>query len=54
MTPVHDGTLVTVSTVAAVHSPAGPVYLAVVRLVHPVVVRSMLRGAARGPSVQPS
>ena len=45
--PDARGTTVTVSTVAAVRSPAGRFYLGVVRLVHPVVVRSMLRRAAR-------
>ncbi len=47
VTPDDDGTVVTVSTVAAVRSWAGQAYLAVVRLVHPTVVRAMLRRAAR-------
>jgi hypothetical protein len=45
--PDGAGTTVTVSTVAAVRSRAGRAYLAVVRLVHPAVVRAMLRRAAR-------
>jgi len=40
-------TVVTVSTVAAVRSRAGRLYLGVVRFVHPYVVRSMLRRAGR-------
>jgi hypothetical protein len=42
-----DGTTVTVSTVAATNSAAGRAYLAVVGVVHPFVVRAMLRRAAR-------
>ncbi|GGQ61473.1 DUF2867 domain-containing protein [Couchioplanes azureus] len=45
--PDADGTTVTVSTLAATRSPAGRAYLAVVRLVHPLVVRAMLRHAGR-------
>jgi hypothetical protein len=45
--PEARGTTVTVSTVAAIRSPAGRLYLAVVKVVHPMVVRSMLRRAAR-------
>ncbi|MEV6600804.1 DUF2867 domain-containing protein [Actinoplanes sp. NPDC051346] len=43
--PDADGTTVTVSTLAATRSRAGRAYLAVVRLVHPLVVRAMLRHA---------
>ncbi|MFI7547891.1 DUF2867 domain-containing protein [Actinoplanes sp. NPDC049599] len=42
-----DGTTVTVATLAATRSRAGRGYLAVVRLVHPLVVRAMLRHAGR-------
>ncbi|MFI7600457.1 DUF2867 domain-containing protein [Actinoplanes sp. NPDC049681] len=45
--PDDDGTTVTVSTLAATRSRAGRLYLAVVRLVHPLVVRAMLRHAGR-------
>jgi hypothetical protein len=45
--PDTDGTTVTLSTVAATRSRAGRLYLAPVRLVHPAVVRAMLRHAAR-------
>lgn len=45
--PDEDGSTVTVSTVAAVRTRAGRAYLAVVRLVHPVVIRAMVRRAAR-------
>ncbi|MEV8510404.1 DUF2867 domain-containing protein [Actinoplanes sp. NPDC051475] len=45
--PDDDGTTVTVSTLAATRSRAGRFYLAVVRLVHPLVVRAMLRHAGR-------
>lgn len=45
--PDADGTTVTVSTVAATNSAAGRAYLAVVGVVHPFVVRAMLRRAAR-------
>jgi hypothetical protein len=45
--PDADGTTVTVSTLAATRSRAGRAYLAVVRLVHPLVVRAMLRHAGR-------
>lgn len=45
--PDADGATVTVSTVAAVRSHAGHVYLAAVRLVHPAVVKAMLRRAVR-------
>ena len=45
VTPGATGTTVTVSTVAATRSRAGRVYLAIVRLVHPAVVRAMLRRA---------
>jgi hypothetical protein len=45
--PDDHGTTVTVSTVAAVQSAAGRAYLAVVRAVHPAVVRAMVRRAAR-------
>ncbi|MEU4422232.1 DUF2867 domain-containing protein [Actinoplanes sp. NPDC024001] len=45
--PDDDGTTVTLSTHAAVRSRAGRAYLAVVRLFHPIVVRAMLRRAAR-------
>jgi hypothetical protein len=48
--PDADGTTVTVSTVAATHSAAGRAYLRVVGLVHPFVVRAMLRRAARTAS----
>ncbi|AEV85420.1 hypothetical protein ACWT_4400 [Actinoplanes sp. SE50] len=45
--PDADGTTVTVATLAATRSRAGRAYLAVVRRVHPLVVRTMLRHAAR-------
>ncbi|OJF14740.1 DUF2867 domain-containing protein [Couchioplanes caeruleus] len=45
--PDGDGTTVTVTTLAATRSRAGRAYLAVVRLVHPLVVRAMLRHAGR-------
>ncbi|WP_412752125.1 DUF2867 domain-containing protein [Krasilnikovia sp. M28-CT-15] len=45
--PDDGGTTVTVATTAATRSRAGRIYLAVVRVVHPVVVRAMLRRAAR-------
>ena len=45
--PDADGTTVTVSTVAATNSAAGRAYLGVVSVVHPFVVRAMLRRAAR-------
>jgi hypothetical protein len=48
--PDADGTTVTVSTVAATNSAAGRAYLRVVGLVHPFVVRAMLRRAARTTS----
>ncbi|GAA0794804.1 DUF2867 domain-containing protein [Spirilliplanes yamanashiensis] len=47
VTPGATGATVTVSTVAAARGRAGRAYLAVVRLVHPAVVRAMLRRAAR-------
>jgi hypothetical protein len=43
--PDPDGTTVTVATLAATRSRGGRAYLAVVRLVHPLVVRAMLRHA---------
>ncbi|WP_229068899.1 DUF2867 domain-containing protein [Actinoplanes sp. DH11] len=49
-----SGTTVTVSTVAATRTRAGRAYLAVVRLVHPWVVRAMLRHAARTLQAQPT
>ncbi|MEV4483453.1 DUF2867 domain-containing protein [Micromonospora coxensis] len=45
--PDADGTTVTVATLAASRSRSGRAYLAVVRLVHPLVVRAMLRHAGR-------
>jgi hypothetical protein len=45
--PDADGTTVTLSTVAATRSRTGRVYLAPVRLMHPAVVKAMLRHAAR-------
>ncbi|MEV4642340.1 DUF2867 domain-containing protein [Actinoplanes sp. NPDC049548] len=45
--PDDDGTTITVSTPATPQSLAGSAYLAVVRLVHPLVVRAMLRHAGR-------
>ncbi|RSM73161.1 DUF2867 domain-containing protein [Actinoplanes sp. ATCC 53533] len=45
--PDPDGTTITVATLAATRSRAGRAYLAVVRLVHPLVVRVMLRHAGR-------
>ena len=45
--PEPDGTTVTVATLAATRSRAGRAYLAVVRLVHPLVVTAMLRHAGR-------
>jgi hypothetical protein len=48
--PDADGTTVTVSTVAATNSATGRAYLRVVGLVHPFVVRAMLRRAARRTS----
>jgi hypothetical protein len=45
--PDTDGTTITVATLAATRSRAGRAYLAVVRLVHPLVVRAMLRHAGR-------
>ena len=45
--PDPDGTTVTVATLAATRSRAGRAYLAVVRLVHPLVVTAMLRHAGR-------
>jgi len=52
--PDADGATVTVSTVAAVRSHTGRVYLAVVRLVHPAVVKAMLRRAARAAVAPPA
>nr|WP_281188572.1 DUF2867 domain-containing protein [Micromonospora nigra] len=45
--PDPDGTTITVATLAATRSRAGRAYLAVVRLVHPLVVRATLRHAGR-------
>ncbi len=45
--PDADGTTVTVATLAATRSRAGRAYLGAVRLVHPLVVRAMLRHAGR-------
>ncbi|WP_282759869.1 DUF2867 domain-containing protein [Actinoplanes sandaracinus] len=45
--PDSDGTTVTLSTHAATRSRAGRAYLGLVGLVHPAVVRAMLRRAAR-------
>ncbi len=45
--PDADGTTITLATLAAARSRAGRAYLAVVRLVHPLVVRAMLRHAGR-------
>ncbi|SCG49002.1 DUF2867 domain-containing protein [Micromonospora coxensis] len=45
--PDADGTTVTVATLAASRSRSGRAYLAAVRLVHPLVVRAMLRHAGR-------
>ncbi|GAB1640012.1 DUF2867 domain-containing protein [Krasilnikovia sp. MM14-A1259] len=45
--PDGGGTTVTVATTAAVRTGARRIYLAVVKLVHPAVVRAMLRRAAR-------
>ena len=45
--PDADGTTVTVATLAASRTRAGRGYLAVVRRVHPLVVRAMLRHAGR-------
>ncbi|GAA2879248.1 hypothetical protein Acy02nite_77630 [Actinoplanes cyaneus] len=54
--PDDDGVTVTVSTHATATTRAGRVYLTVVRLFHPAVVRSMLRRAVeadRGGAVSP-
>ncbi|MFI5495006.1 DUF2867 domain-containing protein [Actinoplanes sp. NPDC051859] len=45
--PDADGATITVSTLAATRSRAGRAYLAVVRMVHPLVVKAMLRRAGR-------
>ncbi|RZU53365.1 uncharacterized protein DUF2867 [Krasilnikovia cinnamomea] len=45
--PAEDSTTVTLSTHATVRSRGGRAYLGVVRLFHPLVVRAMLRRAAR-------
>ncbi|KOX08982.1 hypothetical protein ADK66_14360 [Micromonospora sp. NRRL B-16802] len=45
--PDLGGTTITVATLAAARSRAGRAYLAAVRLVHPLVVRAMLRHAGR-------
>ncbi|GIE28276.1 hypothetical protein Ait01nite_013210 [Actinoplanes italicus] len=45
--PDDDGTTITLSTHATARSASGRAYLALVRLLHPVVVRAMLRRAAR-------
>jgi hypothetical protein len=45
--PDADGTTITVATLAATRSRAGRAYLAVVRPVHPLVVKAMLRHAGR-------
>jgi hypothetical protein len=45
--PDPDGTTVTVATLAASRTRAGRGYLTVVRLVHPLVLRAMLRHAGR-------
>lgn len=43
---VEDGTL-TVSTVVRIHNRRGQLYMAIVRLFHPAIVRRMVRGALR-------
>jgi len=48
-----EPTRVVLSTVVQVHNKRGRAYSAVVRRVHPVVVRTMLRRAARTMSVTP-
>ena len=45
--PDADGTTITVATLAATRSRTGRAYLAAVRLVHPLVVKAMLRHAGR-------
>jgi hypothetical protein len=45
--PDPDGSTITVTTMAATRSRAGRAYLAAVRLMHPLVVRAMLRHAGR-------
>ena len=45
--PAPATTAVTVSTVVTVHNARGRLYMALVRVVHPVVVRAMLSRAAR-------
>ncbi|MET7877685.1 DUF2867 domain-containing protein [Micromonospora profundi] len=45
--PDPGGTTITVATLAAARSGAGRAHLAAVRLVHPLVVRAMLRHAGR-------
>jgi hypothetical protein len=52
VTPDDDAVTVTLSTHAAARTRGGRVYLALVRLVHPIVVRAMLRRAAT-ETVQP-
>ncbi len=51
--PDDDGCTVTVSTAAAARNRVGRAYLAVVRRVHPAVVRAMVRGAARRATAPP-
>ncbi|MEV1143012.1 DUF2867 domain-containing protein [Micromonospora sp. NPDC049799] len=57
--PDPDGTTITVATLAGTRSRSGRAYLAAVRLIHPLVVRAMLRHAGRttiapgGPPASP-
>ena len=52
--PARATTAVTVSTVVTIHNRRGRLYMAVVRVVHPVVVRAMLARAARRMTDSPS
>ena len=52
--PARATTAVTVSTVVTIHNRRGRLYMAVVRVVHPVVVRAMLARAGRRMSDSPS
>lgn len=54
VSPTEDATTVTVSTVAVSRSFAGRVYLLPVRALHPLVVRAMLRRAAREMTAPPT
>ena len=52
--PRRATTAVTLSTVVTVHNGRGRLYMSVVRLVHPLVVRAMLGRAARTMTASPA